>query len=136
VLLAALAPAADAADGASVHGILVYASNAKAPADPRLAPYEGPLQRNLPESSFRFAGEGSANFGGSDSTHLDLGSNQRLEIEREAGRGAGIHLKLRWMNGSKVVLSGTFSLQPGVPVILGRRPSGDGDVPIVLVIAR
>ena len=52
-----------AADGTSVHAVLIMATDEKAPADPRLAPYEAELQRNLPLSSFRFLGEGSAAIG-------------------------------------------------------------------------
>lgn len=127
---------AQAAEKTAVHGILIFASNEKAPADPRLAPYEAPLQRNLPESSFRFAGEGSATTVDGGRAAVALGSGHRLEFEREKEAGPGIRLKIQWIHGKEVAMSGTFTLQSGVPIVLGRRPSGNGEVPIVLVIAK
>lgn len=125
---------ARAADSASVHAILIIASNAKAPADPKLAAYEATLQRNVPESSFRQVAEGSASVAGNGRAAIALGSGHRIEIESE--KGGGLRLKLQWLNGAKPLVGGTFNFQPGVPVMLGNRPSGDGEVPIVLIIAK
>ena len=125
-----------AADGASIHAILITASNAKTPPDARLAPYETALQRNLPESSFRYVGEGSASLAGNGRAIITLGQGHRVELERDSGAGDRVRMKLQWMNGSAAVMSTTVALPRGVPVVLGRRPSGDGDVPIVLVMAR
>lgn len=137
LVCSALPHSAAAANPTTVLAILINASNEKGPADPRLAPYEGPLQRNLPESSFRYVGEGSASLAGADSrATIALGGGHRVEIDGEPGAGNGIRLKLQWMNERNVVMRGTFTLQPGVPIVLGRRPSGNGQVPIVLVIAR
>jgi hypothetical protein len=122
-----------AADGASIHAILITASKEKAPADPKLAPYEATLQRNVPESSFRLIAEGSASVSGAGRATISLGGSHHLELESEGGG----RLKVQWMNGSNVVISTTLSnLQPGVPTLLGHRGAGDGDVPIVLVIAK
>ncbi len=126
---------ANAADNASVHAILVIASNAKAPADPRLAPYEAELQRNVPESSFRLAGEGSASVSGNGRATIGLGGGHKVELQGEPGGGAGVKLKVDWLNGRNTVISGSFTLERGIPMMLGRRPSGDGEVPIVLLIA-
>ena len=133
--LVALTPSARAADGASVQAVLIIATKEKAPADPRLAPYEATLQRNLPESSFRYAGEGSAAVPGNGRATISLGQGHRIELQGEGG-GGGIRLKVVWLNGTGVVMNNSFTFQPGVPVVLGRRPSGGGDVPIVIVIAR
>lgn len=135
LLAAAALPArAVAADHASVQAILIIASNQKAPADPKLAPYEAVLQRNVPESSFRSAGEGSASVSGNGHATISLGQGHRIELDAEPG--TGIRIKVQWMNGEKVVLSTSVTFQPGVPVMLGRRSSNDGDVPIVLLIAK
>jgi hypothetical protein len=132
-----LAPSARAADEASVHAILIMASKDKAPADPRLAPYEATLQRNLPESSFRFVNEGRAAFGGkSDRAAISLGSGHRIELSGGSRNADGIHIKVRWLNGKSTVMNNAFTFQPGIPIVLGQRPSGDGNVPFVLLIAR
>lgn len=127
---------AQGADGASVHAILVTASKEKAPADPRLAPYEATLQRNLPESSFRFAREGKAALGGkAGHATIALGSH-RLELEGGTHDADGIRIKVSWLSGNNAVMSNTFSFQPGVPFVLGLRPSNDGEVPLIIVIAQ
>ncbi len=125
-----------AAESNSVHAILVTASNQKAAADPKLAPYEAALQRNLPESSFRYLGEATAGIAANGHATLTLGRGHHLELEGEKGTGSGIAVKLRWLNGDTVLISTSLTLQPGVPAVLGRRPSDDGDTPIVLVIAK
>lgn len=132
----ALPALASAADGASVHAILVIASKEKAPADSRLAPYEATLQRNLPESSFRFGGEGSASVAGNGRASISLGPSHRVELQGGNKEADGIVIKVQWMNGKTVVMNNSFTFQPGVPVVLGRRPSGDGNVPIVILIAK
>jgi hypothetical protein len=135
--MTAMSPNAPAAEGASVHAILITASKEKAPADPRLAPYEETLQRNLPESSFRFVTEGKASVTGKDSrASIALGPTHRVELTGGDKGADGIQLKVQWLNGKTVVMNNSFTLRPGVPVMLGHRPIGDGDVPIVLVIAR
>ena len=135
LLAVAVVPSrAAAADQVSVRAILVIASNAKGAADAKLAPYEAVLQRNVPESSFRFAGEGSVSVSGSGKATISLGQGHRIELIREAG--GGIRLKVQWMNGDRLVIGTGIVFEPGVPVILGRRSSGDGDVPIVLLIAK
>ena len=126
-----------AADAASVHAVLIIASKEKAPADPRLAPYEATLQRNLPESSFKFVVEGKASVPGNNKpTTLSLGPGHRLELKCSGKDGDGIRLKVEWMNGKSVVMDNAFTLQPNKPVVLGSRPSDEGNVPIVIVTAR
>jgi hypothetical protein len=132
----ALPPQARAAQPASVQAILITASNNKVPADPRLAPYEATLQRNLPESSFRFVAQGSTSVSTGGHARIPLAGGHRVELEGEKQSKDGIKLKIQWLNGRSPVMGGEFTLHPGVPVVLGRRPSGDGDVPIVIVIAK
>jgi hypothetical protein len=130
-----------AADGATstLRAILIMASNEKAPADPKLAPYEAPLQRNLPESSFRYVGEGSAAITGNGRGTITLARGHRLELEGDKAGGGDpgtVRVKVQWLNGSELVIGIILNLHPGVPAVLGRRPSGDGEVPIVLVVAK
>ncbi len=129
----ALPTAALAADTNSVRAILITASNEKTAADPKLAPYEAELQRMVPESSFRYVAEGATSVAGTSRATISLGNGHRVEIERE--KGDGLRLKIHWMNGDKRI-GGTFNALPGVPIMLGNRPSGEGNVPIVLVIAK
>ena len=134
--MVALPRSAHAAEGASVHAILITASKEKAPADARLAPYESTLQRNLPESSFRYAAEGRATVAGRNSrANITLGSH-RVELEGGDRNTGGIQLKVRWLSGNATVMTNAFVFQPGIPIVLGQRPSGDGNVPIVILIAR
>jgi hypothetical protein len=135
--LIALPVHARAADGASVRAILITASKDKAPADARLAPFEETLQRNLPESSFRFVAEGTASVAGNNSkARISLGGTQSIELEGGSREADGIHLKVQWFNGKTMVVGLPFIFQPGVPVVLGHRKSNDGDVPIVIMVAK
>jgi len=138
LLLACLAPplAARDADDASVHAILITASKEKAPADKRLAPYEATLQRNLPESSFTYVAEGAASVSGKNSRNISLGDGHRIELQGIEKDADGISMKVRWMNGNSVVMNNAFTFKPGVPIVLGQRPGGDGNVPIVILIAK
>jgi hypothetical protein len=131
----ALSAAVRAAETASVHAILIMATNEKTAADPKLAPYEAELQRNAPESSFRFVAERSATVAVGGRTTISLGGGHRLEVERE--KGGALRLKMQWFNEAKSVIGPiTVNAQSGVPIMLGNRPPGDGQVPIVLVIAK
>lgn len=133
--LLALAPALRAAEGASVRAILITATNLKREADPKLAPYEAELQRNLPLSSFRFVGEGSATVAPGGRATISLSRGHRVELVSERG-GGGIRLKVQWTSGGAAVMNTSLTLQPGVPVVLGRRPSDDKETPIILLVAR
>lgn len=139
LLLAAFAlpQFAHAADAVSVRAVLIMASNTKAPADPRVAPYEAELQRNLPESSFRFVGEGATKVSGRGSATIALSQGHRVEIEGDDKNPRdGISLKVRWMNGDNLMMGGTLTLERGTPLVFLRRPSGNGEIPIVIVIAK
>jgi hypothetical protein len=135
--LVAMPAPARAAEAASVQAILINATKEKAPADRRLAPYEETLQRNLPESSFHLVSEGSASVVGPNGrATISLGGAHRIELEGGAKDAEGIHLKIQWLNGKTVVMNNSFTLRPGVPVVQLLRPSDDGKVPIVIVIAK
>jgi hypothetical protein len=136
LLAAFVLPMATAADGASVRAVLITATNLKREADPKLAEFEAELQRNLPLSSFRYVGESAASVPAGGHTTVSLPRGHRLEIEAERGGGRGIRIKVQWLNGRTVVFNTGLTLQPGVPAVLGRRPSGDGETPIVILIAR
>jgi hypothetical protein len=131
-----LAPAIRAADNASVRAILITATNLKREADPKLAPYEAELQRNVPLSSFRYVGEGTTAVTAGGKAVIALERGNRIELDGERSGGRGIRLKVVWQSGRTVVMNTTLTLQPGVPAVLGRRPSGDGETPIILLIAR
>jgi hypothetical protein len=138
VLLACFARplAARAADDASVHAILITASKEKAPADKRLAPYEATLQRNLPESSFTYVAEATASVSGKNSRNISLADGHRIELQGIDKDAEGITMKVRWLNGNVVVMNNAFTFKPGVPIVLGQRPGGDGNVPIVILVAK
>jgi len=134
--LFAVSPAVRAADNATVRAILITATNLKREADPKLAPYEAELQRNLPLSSFRYVGEGATAVTAGSKSALSLDRGHRVEFEGEKSGGRGIRMKVLWQSGRTVIMNTTLTLQPGVPAVLGRRPSGDGETPIILLIAR
>lgn len=127
----ALALPARAAD-ITVRALLIMASDKKQPADPKLAEFEAGLQRNSPESSFKLVREGSITIPDGGRGTISVGPGDGVEVEAKKA-GSGIQLKLRWM---KREMGGTFTQEPGVPIVLGRRPANDGDTPIVLVVAK
>lgn len=124
--------AADAA--AHVRVMLVYASNNKEAADPRLAHYEAELQRNLPESSFRLVAEGAASVSGDRPASVSLARGHRVEFTRESGRG--LSLGVQWKNGSDTLVRGTMHAVPGTPFVMLWRPRSGDEVPLVIVVAR
>jgi hypothetical protein len=132
--LCALQPLVHAAESTSVRAILIMASNAKGPADPRLAAFEADLQRNVPESSFRYLGEGSASVRGGERASIPLQGNHRIDLTAAAG-GAGLRLRIQWTKGGVPVIA-LNDVEPGKTFTLGRRTRDDGDVPIVLVITK
>jgi hypothetical protein len=124
-------PALCAADAnrATIHAILVIASNERGPADPQLAPYESNLKRTLRYESFRFAGEGSAAVAPGGTAVVTLPNNNRLEVQAERGDGRGTRLKVRY-GGTDV------AIPPGKTVILAGRPAGKaGEISAVIVTA-
>lgn len=137
-LLALPLRAAPAAEAKSVRAILISATNLKREADPKLAAYEAELQRNIPLSSFRYVGEGAASVAAGRPTPLNLPRGNRLVLEAEKGGGKETRLKVQWVSGKDVFFNITLTVESGstATAVLGRRPSGDGETPIVLVIAK
>lgn len=135
---AAAAPAAKPGKAAStpVRAILVYASNKKEKGgvDRRLAPYAENLKRNLPFDTFRHGGEGSALLPKDGTATITFAGDHRIELRDEPG--ADLRLATYWMKSAEVIVSTTLTLVPGVPAVLVRRGAGDGEVPVVLLIAR
>ena len=131
------APAPKAAKGAkaaTVQAILITASNKKGGVDRKLATYEADLRRNLPFDTFRYVTEGTVPLPNGGRATIPFAGNHRLELEDDPSEG--LSLKVFWMNGSEVVIRTTLTLNPGVPAVLLRRGATDGDVPVVLLIAR
>lgn len=136
-LLLLAAPFTRAADGASVHAILITASNEKGDTDRRLAQYEPTLKRILRFESFRFVGEGSADLPAAGEGSISLGRGHRLELEAEESGRRGVRVKVRWIAGGTRVMDTGLSLQPGVPAVLGGPETGkSGEVFAILVIGR
>lgn len=134
--LAALAfpGAAVAADTTSVRALLINASKGGGGSDPRLAPYEATLKRTLPFDTFKLAGQGSANLAGGGDAAISLGGGHRIELAAGEKSGRGIRVRVEWTHNGRTVMATSLTLQPGVPAVLGR--GGEGEVPVVLVIAK
>jgi hypothetical protein len=129
------ARAARAAEGASVQALLIIAAKGKGGSDPRLAEYEATLKRTLRFDTFKLAGQGSAAVsGGNSNASINLGGGHRVQIGGGDRAGAGIRVRVTWTNGSREMMNTSLTLQPGIPAVLGS--GGDGEVPVVLVIAR
>lgn len=133
-IVSALPQRAYAAAGVSVRAILITATNEKREADPKLRPYEAELQRNMPLSSFRHVGEGNTSVAAGGQGSIGLGRGHKIDVEAEKG---GNRLKVNWTGGGRTVMDTTVSFNPGVPVVLVRRPSDDDkETLIVLLIAK
>lgn len=136
LVFAGLFAQAHAAERASIRGILVAASNAKAPSDGRLAAYEPTLRRILRFESYRFLGEGSASLNVPAQGQLSLGQGHRLEIETESSNDKTVRVKVSWLDGDRVLMETGLALRPGVPAVLGGPSRGDGEVYAVIVVGR
>jgi hypothetical protein len=117
-------PSARAAQGrASVHAILVVASNDAGPTDSRLAPYEANLKSSLGRKSFHYQGEGSAAVAGGGKGNISLANGHNLELSNEGGR-VKVHF-----GSADIVLSAGQTV-----VLAGRNAGGRGDVFAVIVM--
>lgn len=133
--LLATVPAAMAAGAASVQALLISASKGKGASDPRLADYEATLKRTLPFDTFKLMGQGSAAVsGGNSNAAIGLPGGHRLQVSGGDRAGNGIKVRVEWTSGGREVMNTSLVLQPGIPAVLGR--GGDGEVPVVLLIAR
>jgi hypothetical protein len=117
-----------------VRAILVFASNKNGGVDRRLAAYADNLKRNLPFDTFRYGGEGASALPKDGTATITFAGDHRVELQDEPGDD--LRLKTFWMKSSEVIISTTLTLVPGVPGVLVRRGAGEGEVPVVLLIAR
>lgn len=129
----AFTPVAHAASASGVTALLINASKGGGGSDPKLAPYENDLKRNLPFDTFKFAGEGAANVG-SGKGSIALGGGHQLEFSDADTSGPVLRVRVRWVQGGREVMATTLSLPPGKPAVLGR--GGDGQVPVVLIVVK
>lgn len=133
--IVATAPVALAADGASVQALLISASKGGKGSDPALAPYEATLKRTLPFDTFKLTAQGSASVSGAKSNaSISLGAGHRIQLSGVTRADDGIKVRVEWTKGGEAMMSTSLTLQPGVPAVLGR--AGDGEVPVVLLIAK
>ena len=101
---------------ASVHAILVLASNNPGPSDPRLRAYEDNLRSSLRMASFRFVGEGSASVAGGGTARLSLPSGQGLDLSGESDGRVLVHFggtDISVPRGRTVVCAGRAAGQHG-----------------------
>jgi hypothetical protein len=125
------------AEGASIQGILLSASNEPGQTDRRLAPYEPTLRRILRFESYRFLGNDSASLDVPASGNLALGDGHELEVTTERSDGKAIHVKVRWTAGGRTLMNTGLSLRPGVPAVLGGPSTGNKDeVYAVILVGR
>lgn len=134
---AAGAPAPRAADRASIHAILITASNNPGASDRRLAPYEPTLRRVLRFQSYRFLGDGSASLDVPATGSISLPQGHRLELETEQSSGGTVRVKVAWTHGGRTLMGTGLALRPGVPAVLGGPGTGQaGEVYAVILVGR
>ena len=134
---AAVALPMRAASSTGVLGILISASNESGATDSRLAEYEPNLKRILRFESYRFLGEDSTSLDVPGAGRLSIGSGHQLELETEAVDGRGIHVKVRWQQGGRTLMSTSLVLRAGVPAVLGGPSTGKkGEVFAVILVGR
>jgi hypothetical protein len=129
-LLIALPALLSAASGgaATVHAIMIVASNEKGGSDPKLAPYEANLRRILRFESYRAVAEGSAAVAAGGEASIALTRGHRVALKSEGG---AIHAT--WFEGDRRVIA--LALPPGKPSILGGPPwDSKGEVCAVILV--
>lgn len=134
-LLAFGSLAVRAQERTAVHAILLIASNAKGPTDPRLAPYEPTLRRILRFESYRFVGQDSGAVADGAEARLGIGDGHSLTVTPEPGPGRGVRLRVLWLEGRRTLMETGLTLRPGVPAVLGGPSTGrNGEVYAVIVV--
>ncbi|AOS45770.1 hypothetical protein Verru16b_02858 [Lacunisphaera limnophila] len=125
------------AEGTSLQGILLTASNAAGQTDRRLAPYEPTLRRILRFESYQYVGADNASVDVPATGSLALGDGHELEVTTERSDGKSVHLKVRWTAGGRTLMNTGLVLRPGVPAVLGGPSTGNkGEVYAVILIGR
>lgn len=129
--------AARAAENASVHAILISASNEPGKTDGRLSQYEPTLKRILRFESYRFLGQGTATLRNDRPSHISLGEGQSLRLSSEEPGKHGVRVKVIWENGGRTLMETGLSLRPGAPAVLGGPGTGkQGEVYAIILIGR
>jgi len=108
-----------AADQATIHGILIAASNASRDTDRRLAPYEPTLRRILRFESYHFLGDDRTLLTAEKKNELLLGDGNELLIETDKIDEKGVHLRVHWMQGGRTLMRTGLTLPAGAPAVLG-----------------
>lgn len=135
--LAVLPSGVQAAESATLHGILISASNATRDTDRRLAPYEPTLRRILRFSSYHFLGDDRTTLTAGKTDELLLGDGNELQIETEKSDDKGVHVRVRWMQAGRTLMKTGLLLPPGAPAVLGGPVSDKkGEVYAIILIAR
>jgi hypothetical protein len=126
-VLPTVVSAAAAAGAGRVRAILIVASNKRADADPKLAPYDANLRRILRFDSFRWVAEGTATVPETGTATVTLVRDHKVELAAE-----GRAIRATWFEGSKRVIA--LSLPEG-PSILGGPPWSDqGEVCAIILL--
>lgn len=128
LMLPALVSAASSPGLGRVRAILIVASNAKGPADPKLAEYDANLRRILRFESFRWVAEGSAVVPETGSATVTLVRDHKVELT-----GDGKAIRATWFEGSRKVIA--LALPDGRPSILGGPAWNDqGEVCAIILV--
>ncbi len=137
LLLAALAPAASAAEGGqiTVRAILVSASREAGETDRRLSSYESTLRRILRFETFQQLGSGRGRAAVPGEGSVSVGQGQSLRFTTETSRDDRIRVQLNWRDGSRSLMRTGVVLRPGVPAVLGGPSREEGSVFALIVIA-
>ncbi|HVU32322.1 MAG TPA: hypothetical protein VHE61_02735 [Opitutaceae bacterium] len=124
LMLAPLAARAARGGATTVRAIAFVASNERGPSDPRLAPYEGVLRRNLRFESFKYVGESAASVSAGGTADLSVPGGVRIELKADSA-------------GSVTVRRGgtTVTVSRGRPAVFLGGPAGNGHASGVIVLA-
>jgi hypothetical protein len=125
--LAGLATLARAAEGVSVRGLLIAASQEPGESDPRLASYVANLKRIGRFESFRLLGDDSASVPVPGSAELSFGGQTvRLTTEGSGGKAA---LRARWGSVDQQLVNSTT-------MIVGPSSGRKGESYVLLLMKR
>lgn len=138
LLVVSLSPVlARAADTATIHGILISASNTNRDTDRRLASYEPTLRRILRFESYHFLGDDHTTLTAAKKDELLLGDGNELAIETESVSEKGVHIRVRWTQAGRVLMRTALTLPPGAPAVLGGPVSDKkGEVYAIILIVQ
>ena len=116
-----------AADGVTVRGLLIAASQEPGESDPRLGSYVAHLKRIGRFESFRLLGEDSATIAVPGNGTLSMGG-QTVQLTTE-GEGGKSELRARWGSVNQQIVNSTT-------VIIGGSTGRKGEAYVVLLMRR